>query len=178
MIFSWAWNALTSTLASPFKACWITLTQTPLAGPTPAPKGDVPSQQQCWATLAEIHSEAEFRWMHEQHATLDKDGHKDRVFDALWTLVRFHGDNLQHIENQLRAFGYGFIWLYPLPHGDGNTNPDCPTTCRDPLTHEDRAFSVGVFLGPESKALEIKRDLAGAGAGTASLAECGFLEIK
>lgn len=173
MSFSWIFQTVACTFASPFKACWASLHE-PYPGPeSRQPQGPM-SQDACWNALAELNAETEFRWMHDQQATLDKEGHKDRVYDALWTLVRFHGFSLVHIENQLRAFGYPYIWLYPLPHGDGNTNPECPTVCRDVLTREDRAFSVGVFLGPENKVMEIKRDLQGQG----SLQECGFLEMK
>lgn len=160
MILSWVWRTLSCAMQAPFKACigWHD-------HPNPA---QPPSLQQCWDQLAEINSEAEFRWMHEQGETLTT--HRDRVYDVLWILARHHQTSLLYVENKLRSLGYDYIWLYPLPH-DGS--PDCPTECRDAQTREARAFSVGLVLGPESKALEVKRDFS-----KGSLAECGFLELR
>lgn len=115
--------------------------------------------------------------MHEQGATLNAPAepgqlsHRDRVYDALWTLARYHGSCPALTEKKLREFGYNYIWLYPLPH-DGPD--DCATVCRDAETRESRSFSVGLVLGPESEAVAVKKDLQGRG----TLAECGFLELK
>lgn len=176
MILSWVWRTLSCTVQAPFKACigWHD------HGPAGAGAALPPSQHECWSVLAEINSEAEFRWMHEQGASLNtaepgQTSHRDRVYDALWTLVRHHGSSLEYIENKLRALGHDHIWLYPLPH-DGDRDPDCPTVCRDAETREARPFSVGLVLGPESEALAVKRAVQAQGHG--SLAECGFLELK
>lgn len=164
MILSWVWRSLSCAMQAPFKACigW---------HDHPNPSQAPPSQQQCWDQLADVNSEAEFRWMHEQGDTLNG-VHRDRVYDVLWILARHHRASLPYVENQLRALGYNYIWLYALPHDDG---PDCPTECRDAETRETRRFSVGLVLGPESKALEVKRDV---GLGATSLADCGFLELR
>lgn len=174
MILSWIWRTLSCTIQAPFKACIGWHDHPHAEGPAALP----PSQNDCWSVLAEINSEAEFRCMHDQGDTLNvaqpgQLSHRDRVYDALWTLARHHGSSPSLTEKKLREFGYNYIWLYPLPH-DGDNDPDCVTVCRDAETREPRSFSVGLVLGPESEAVAVKQDLQGRG----SLAECGFLELK
>lgn len=174
MILSWIWRNLSCSIGTPFKTCIGWHDHPDLEGPVNLP----PSAKECWDTLNEINSEAEFRCMHEQGATLNQSepgypSYRDRVYDILWILARHHGGSLEYIENKIRSLGYDYIWLYPLPH-DGATDPECITLCRDAQTRETRHYSVGLVLGPATQAQETKAVFQGKG----SLAECGFLELK
>lgn len=134
-------------------------------GPIPPP----PSAAQCWQTLCDINSESQYRYSLGQGATLEDQ--KNRAIEALFTLVRYHGQTLTAINDEMRQRRLSLIWLYAVPH---SVDPECATVCRDALTHEPRSHSVAVHLGPESEYILIRQSIRA----SPPLGECGFLELK
>jgi hypothetical protein len=130
-----------------------------------------PTEAQCWTAIMEVNSESQYRYSLGQGSTLNDQ--KNRITEAIYTLVRYHGMSLDALNEELRHRRLSLIWLYAVAH-PGSTDPECSTTCRDALTHETRTHSIGVFLGPESEYILVRQ----ATRGSPSLSECGFLELK
>lgn len=128
------------------------------------------SATECWKTIEDVHSESQYRWTMGQGATLEDK--KNEIYDALYILVRHHELTLEKVNETIRERRLFYVWLYPLRH-PGDSDPECATLCRDPLTHELKTHSVGVFLGPESEFVLVRQATRGS-----SLSECGFLELK
>lgn len=137
-------------------------------GEAPSPP---PLENECWKILEDSNSEAQYRYSLGQGSTLDNDLKND-IYDALYALVHYHGLTVERVHAGIRERRLSYLWLYSLPH-PGATDPECVTTCRDALTRETRAYSVGVFLGPESEYILVRQATRGS-----ALNECGFLELK
>lgn len=165
MILSWLFCRVPG-----LSSCFSSSSGQPIHAHYDEPPDPPPSESECWKTLENVHGEAQYRWTMGQGATLEDQ--KNQTYDALYTLVRHHGHTLEKVNDGIRERRLFYLWLYPLRH-PGDSDPECATLCRDPLTREARTYSVGVFLGPESEYILVRQATRGS-----SLGECGFLELK